>query len=295
MRMWVAVVLVLLLTSMCWGGSAEIAETSLTTFRITSAEIHLQIIAVNQRNQPVTELSTRDFELLRDGHSVQQVVSFERQHQAPLSALVLTDVSDSMTPGIALERQAGEWLRANSSTANDHVRFFDFGLDVRDSANGKGHNDYMTSLYDSAVQIIPRIAYDSGGVGRRAVILLSDGGDNSSLHSLEDVIRLAQKYDVAIYAITAKPNRKQNVAEDVLTAMTANTGGRFYQVRNAREMQAAIAEVSDELRNGYEIVLRADAEAGTHRLAIRSRSKLRFFYRTAYYQPEESREVASAE
>jgi hypothetical protein len=61
-------------------------------------------------------------------------------------------------------------------------------------------------------------------------------------------------------------------------------------------MQAAISEINDELRNGYELIFRPDEKgAGTHHLSIRTRSKLRFFYRTAYFQPAAGMQIASAE
>jgi hypothetical protein len=217
---------VLLICSFARAASPEAnGDTGIPTFSITSAEVHVSISAVDQRNQPVSELSANDLVMLREGHPVERVVSFGKQHQTALSAFVLKDVSDSMRPGISLNRDAIKQLQAAVNAAQDHLALFDFGFDVRTSGDPNRDNDHLTSLYDSAVEIIPRIAYESSSTGRRALILPSDGGDNSSLHSLREVITLAQKYDVTIDAVTAHPNRKQFLEADLCA--TTHVGNRW--------------------------------------------------------------------
>jgi len=262
----------------------NLSDTGLTTFRVTAGEVHVAISAVESRSEAAGELSASDFILLRDGRPVEQIVSFRRCAQMPVSALVLTDVSESMRPGLKLERDAAQWLKANSDTDRDHLRFLDFGMEVGPTEKRVG--THLTSLYDSLLMTLAEVT--SEGAGRRALILMSDGDDNSSYHGLEDVITIAQKFDVAIYAITAHPSRKQYVAEDILQTLTAETGGRFFQVRNTRQMEEALSAIRAELTNGYELVFRSNSmQPGMHQLAIKPMSaKLRFFYRTAYFQPD---------
>ena len=304
MRTWAALFFTLSLSFLTTKISAGTTEASsdpgVPIYRVTSSEVHVAITAVTDHNLAVNDLSASDFVLLRDGRPVEQVVAFEKHHQASLSALVLSDVSDSMLPGLAMERSAAQWLQTNSDADHDRLVFFDFGTEVSALKASDPHKDHLTSLYDAALKTIPQIALNGAmaGNGRRALILLTDGDDNSSLHGLDDVIACAQKYDVAIYAITARPSKKQFVEVSVLERLTGETGGRFYQVRNPRQMDAAISEVNDELRNGYELVFRPDvASPGDHQLEIRSSNrKLRFHYRTGYYQPAtRSVEVASSE
>jgi von Willebrand factor type A domain len=281
-----SVFLFFLLITTCnlWAASPENGtDPGVTTFRVTSGEVHVAISAVTNRNQPVPDLSANDFVLLRDGQPVEQITSFARE-QTPVSALVLTDVSESMQPGLTLERSAAQWLQENSNPNRDHLQFLDFGLEVEPTARQTG--SHLTSMYDSLVKTLPQVA--TQGSGRRALILLSDGDDNSSFHALPDVIEAAQKFDVAIYAVTAHPSRKQYIAEDVLNTLATETGGRFYQVRNAREMQSALSAIREQLTNGYDLVFRPDSTSpGVHQLAIQPlNTKLKFFYRTAYFQPE---------
>ncbi|MGZ4787222.1 MAG: VWA domain-containing protein [Terriglobales bacterium] len=269
-------------------------DVSLPTFRITTAEVHIAFTAAREKNRAVTDLSATDFQLLRDGRPVDDIVSFEPYADAPLSALVMVDVSDSMLLGLSLERAASQWLQANSDASRDRLSFVDFGAEVQPDKTVPESKRHLTSVYDALMETMPNFARNSGG--RRSLILLTDGIDNYSLHSLNDVIAAAERYDIAVYAITAHPGKKQFYRPDILTKLCEETGGRYYEVRKADAMLYAIAQINDELRNGYEVVFRpGSAGAGVHQLAIRSTHRqLRFSYRAAYFQPAAvSDEIAS--
>lgn len=280
-----AVAVTCLLISMKASGAAPdgVATTSLTTFRVTSAEVHLTFTAARAKNLAVSNLSASDFVVLRDGSPIDQIVSFQPYHEAPLSVLVLSDVSDSMVKGIPLERVASQWLRSSSDPSRDRLLFLDF--DDQLQGNRSRVSGHMTSLYDALIETLPRIA--ANGIGRRALILLSDGVDNDSYHSLTEVITTAQRFDVAIYAITAHPGKKQFYQADVLQVLCGETGGRFYEVRKPEAMTSAIAEINDELRNGYELIFRPEhVKPGMHQISIRPNQRgMHFYYRSAYFQP----------
>ena len=135
------------------------------------------------------------------------------------------------------------------------------------------------------METLPTI--DRNSNGRRALILFTDGDDNYSYHSLGDVIARAQRFDVAIYAVTAHPGKKQYFRPEVLQKLCDETGGKYYAVRKLAEMQSAISQIDYDLRNDYELVFRpGSASAGLHQLTIRpAHDDLRFFYRSAYFQP----------
>lgn len=268
-------------------------DTSIPTFRVTAAEVHVTFTVAREKNHAVTDLSASDFRVLRDGHPVEQIVSFEPIARAPLSALVLTDISDSMLPGLPLERLASEWLLANSNASRDQVTVMDFGDELETNQHPRSAHRHLTSLYDALMEALPTLA--SYGRGRRALILLTDGIDNYSLHSLNEVIAVAQRYDVAVYAVTAHPGKKQYYRPDVLQHLCDETGGRYYDVRKPNEMTNAMAQINDELRNGYEVVFRPGLSgAGMHQLAIEStQRRLKLFYRSAYFQPALTEEVAA--
>ncbi len=258
-------------------------EIATPTFRVTTAEVHLTLSAVREKSEPVTDLSAYDFQVLRDGREVSEIVSFEPIDNAPLSAVLLTDVSESMLKGLPMERAGAAWIKANFNGSQDHLLFIDFGAEPESGRHSA--NPHLTSLYDALLDTLPRL--QSCGARRRAVILLTDGEDNYSLHTISDVISAAQRYDIAIYAITAHPSRKQYYRPDVLQTLSEQTGGRYYDVRKQEQMAAAMAEITNELRHGFELVFRPGTTTpGLHQVAIRPRNKnLRIFCRSAYYQP----------
>jgi len=258
-------------------------EVATPTYRITTAEVHLTLTAVQQQNRAMTNLSVSDFQVLRDGHAVNEIVSFESLENVPLSALVMTDISDSMLKGLPMERQATDWLKLNADASRDHLSFIDFGAEPE--SGRQRANPHLTSLYDALLETLPKLP--SYGAGRRSLILFTDGEDNYSLHTLGDVISAAQRYDIAIYAITAHPSKKQSYRPDELQSLCEQTGGRYFDVRKLEQMTAAVEEIASELRHGYEIVFRPETStAGLHEIAIRPRTKgLRIFCRSAYYQP----------
>jgi hypothetical protein len=281
----VAVAAALLVSVTVWAaGPGPDPSPSMTTFRVTTAEVHITFTADTDKNQPITNVAPSDFVLLRDGAPVKSIVGFRSYDSEPASVLVLTDVSDSMLPGLQINRAAAEWLRQHSDSSADHLSFVDFGSKV-ETDHASFNDRHMTSLFDALVQTLPSLrATDSR---RRAVLLLTDGLDNDSYHGLLDVIALAQRNDIAVYCITAHPSKKQFYRPDLLQALSEETGGRYYAVTKPQAMLSTIADIDNDLHSGYELIFRPDAAtAGLHQLSIRpNRPHVHFFYRSAYFQP----------
>lgn len=287
-------VTLLLVPAMLWGAAPEAnAPDSLPTFRITTAEVHVDFTAVRNKNQVVNNLSPSDFKLLKDGRTVDQV-SLEKYDDAPISALVLTDVSDSMTKAIPMERASADWLRSKTNPTKDRLSFADFGEGLETQRKPSSIGGHLTSVYDALFETL--MGFGSESSTRREIILLTDGIDNNSLHSLPEVITLAQRFDIALYAITAHPGKNQFYRPDLLRYLCEQTGGKYYEARKLEGMLTGTAAILDELRNGYEVVFRPDATSGMHAIALRpNQPGLRFYYRAAYFQPETPDEVASGE
>ncbi|HVZ19216.1 MAG TPA: hypothetical protein VG897_19005, partial [Terriglobales bacterium] len=236
-------------------------------FRVTSAEVHLTFTAARDKNQLARDIARGDFQILRDGRQIEDIVSFSPYNDGALSTLVMVDVSDSMLPGLSLERAASQWLQSNSDAARDRVSFLDFGNDVQPDNKLPISKRHLTSLYDALMEVLPKFARLTSG--RRSLILMTDGIDNYSLHSLYEVIAMAQRYDIAVYAVTAHPDKKQFYRADVLELLCNETGGRYFEVRKTDAMIAAVSQITQELRNGYDVVFRPDsATAGMHEVSI---------------------------
>jgi Ca-activated chloride channel family protein len=101
---------------------------------------------------------------------------------------------------------------------------------------------------------------DPSQLRRRAVVLLSDGEDTASLVSDEQVLELAKKSEINIYAISLRPNRPQDrtrqafsQAEYLLTSLTRETGGRVYFPASLSELDAVYDRIAEELRTLYSV------------------------------------------
>ncbi len=279
----------LIMTASAWAAGPNPIPTGITpTFRVTAAEVHITFTAAGDRNQQLTDLSRSDFLLLRDGAPVDSIVSFRNYNNQPLSVLVLTDVSDSMQPALRMNRLATEWLRQHSDAGTDKLAFLDFGAEV-EKEGASFHNRHMTSLFDALMETVPSLRRNDSQ--HHALILLTDGVDTYSFHGLQDVITIAQRYDVSIYAVTAHPEKKQYYSAEILHKLCEATGGRYYDVRKPDALISAMSDMEQELRSGYEVVFRPDANAGVHRLKIESHDRrAQFYYRSAYFQPPAPRD-----
>jgi hypothetical protein len=259
-------------------------DTPLTTFRVESAEVHIAFSAVDKKHRPVTELSAADFTLLRDGHPLNQQVQVERRQDAPIIAVVMTDVSDSMIKALPMARNSWQWMNSNLLRNDDQISYFDFGAQLTHANEKQPSEGRLTSFNDCLLSAIPRVSQNPAG--RRAIIMFTDGGDTASLHPLQDAINLAIEQDIAVYAI-ATWKFKIKYDDETLNYLTSSTGGRFFEVRDQKEMVAALQQIAQELRNGYEVVFRADKDrGGMHRITMQATDRhMRFFHRTAYFQP----------
>ena len=117
-----------------------------------------------------------------------------------------------------------------------------------------------TSLYNAVYVALSDLrtvrAASTEDIRRQAIVLLSDGEDTSSLVEYEEVLTLAKKSEVIVYAIglrsrTDTPTRGWNEAEFVLKSLAQETGGQWFFVDDVNALEAIYAQIADELANQY--------------------------------------------
>lgn len=284
MRLMIVALLSLLFTPLARSAAPEASlDPSLPKYRVEAAEVHIGMTATDQQNLPVSDLSPADVTVLQDGQPL-PIISLEQREEVPIAAAVLTDSSESMGKSVAMARESWQWMNRNMVREEDKVTFLDFDDALLRPAGNKRSGVYLTCLYDSLVRIMPKI--HGMGEARRALIMFTDGVDNASYHGLQDVIEAAMADNVAIYAIsTTKFKVRYNGA--LLEKLTRATGGRFFSIDNTDQMIFALKLIEQDLRNGYDVIFRADKNrGGLRKLAIKSaRRDLRFTHQAAYYQP----------
>jgi VWFA-related protein len=89
--------------------------------------------------------------------------------------------------------------------------------------------------------------------GRRIVVVFSNGPDNSSVVSPEDVAELAQSAGVSVYMISTQEAKLEPISTAVFDRMTAATGGKAYFAKSWRDERRAFASIKDDLAHLYSL------------------------------------------
>ncbi len=132
---------------------------------------------------------------------------------------------------------------------------------------------------------------------RRAIIIVSDGGDNHSRATRADIQRMAREADAQVYALGTyeAPEIRQRTAEELtgpelLTEISEQTGGRSFAVKKPSDLKEAAIRIGIELRDQYLIAYRPsnDDWNGTYRrITVESAfPQLRLYWRHGYYAAE---------
>lgn len=299
--------LFLLLTFPC-AGLAQTPSPRTPTFGVEIEVINLTVSVTDSRSRYVTDLKDLDFAVFEDG--VRQDLSIFRHEDIPISMALVIDTSASMDEKLATAQQAAirfvKTLRPQDQAQvmqfNDRTTVLqDFTpnhekLDEairRTEASGPTalHNALYVSLKDLAKQ------KKAGELRRRAVVLLSDGEDTASLVNDEQVLELARKTEIAIYAISLRPsrvperNRQQfSQATHLLTALSRETGGQVFFPNSLSELDTVYDRIAEELRTQYSLGyvssnVRRDGK--WRRVVVRAptREGLTIRHKIGYYAP----------
>ncbi len=218
--------------------------------------VSLSPIVTDSSGNYVKGLAKDDFGLLVDGRP-QEIETFEATNSA-LSVVLVLDVSASMALKLREARSAAlEFLSALKpgdraavlTFASNVVGFTPFSTDrsAARTALEEARVSGETALYDAAAVALRRLREQAG---RRAVVLFTDGEDNRSRLTSEQVVDLARANEASVFAVA------QGVAEAKqllrgLTRLTEETGGRSWSISSIRNLPGVFAQVVKELESQY--------------------------------------------
>lgn len=276
-------------------------------FRSGVDVVGMHVTVTDDARRFVRDLDQRDFLVVEDGRP-QQVTFFHTQ-RLPLALAVLIDTSASMDQHmLAAQEAAAAFVRELGPTDVAAIIDFDSRVEVRqaftsdqrllDAAIRATRAGGATALFN-AVYIALKELNKTGSLGatpepqRRAIIVLSDGEDTSSLLGFEEVLDLASRSDVAIYAIgllqETGPGRESSGAPFVLRRLAERTGGQAFFPRELRELSGVYGAITAELSNQYYLAYESDnprQDGGYRRLAVRvDRPGVVARARPGYYAP----------
>jgi Ca-activated chloride channel family protein len=307
MKLWIAV---------CLAAMLCLAQTE---FR---ADVHLVNIGFSvrdSRGKLVTGLTQDDVEVLEDGVP-QKIAFFAKSEDVPLTLGLVVDISGSQGSFLKPHERDLRTFLDSAITAKDrafltcfanHIRLVaDFSTPAHDLAKALAGYDHVkdataypelgpkeirtagTAFYDaiyfSSVQMLARVEG-----GRRALIVFSDGEDNSSAHHMLDAIEAAQTNNVLLFCVRYTEVKKDErltarnkYGMSVMARIAKETGGADYDARE-KGLADNFKEIGEQLRSAYELGYHSSntrADDTFHKISIRAKdASLAVRAKTGYY------------
>lgn len=235
-------------------------------FRAKVKLVRLIVTVKNPAGQPIGTLQKSDFQIIDSG--VPQTVNvFEHSTAQPLSVAVLIDISGSTAKDLQYEvNSVQRFLKTLFGEGNmeDRAALYSFNYEVTRLVNfsrrlerfkkplGNLRPEAGTSLYD-AVYLAAQDLEDR--IGRKVVIVVTDGGDTTSTHKFREALQQVHMSDAVVYPILVVPiggETGRNVAgENALEMFAQGTGGRVFLPRGAVELDKSFAQILTDLRTQY--------------------------------------------
>ena len=275
--------------------------------RINTTLVLIPVTVTDPLNRFVTGLEKENFKLAED--KVDQNITSFSSEDAPISVGVIFDCSGSMSNKMDKSRQA---VAQFFKTANPEDEFFlvqfnnnaqmvqTFTHNLEEIQNrltftqAKGQTALLDAIYMGLHEM------KKAQNPRKALLVISDGGDNNSRYTATEVKNLVKEADVQIYAIGiyemgSSRGRTPEEANGpgLLTEITEPTGGRQYEVDNINELPDVANKIGVELRNQYILgyAPKNQERDGKYRrvqvkiIQPRGLPPLRAYWRTGYYAP----------
>jgi Ca-activated chloride channel family protein len=274
--------------------------TGQSTISVRTELVVLPVRVTDAHGNFVSGLSQQDFQVYEDGR-LQKVSIFQRG-DTPVTVGLVVDHSRSMGPELP-DVAAAVSAFAQSSNPQDEMFVVDFNDQVWfQLLGGKPFTNDGTELEKavSAVTARGRTAlYDAVAEGlnhlrlgqwdKKALIIVSDGGDNASAHTYSQILALAQRSQTLIYAIGMEGALDQDENPDVLKRLCKNTGGIAYFAGPSVHVNDISTQIARDLREQYTLGFAPEHTSNAHsfrkievKVAASGRGKLHVRSRPGY-------------
>jgi Ca-activated chloride channel family protein len=239
------------------------AASSQQTISIEATLVVLPVRVTDAKGDFVSGLVQDDFRVYEDGRP--QSVTFFAQEDTPVTVGLVVDHSRSMGPKLPAVAAAVSAF-AQSSNAKDEMFVVDFSDNVSvELPGGKPFSNNpvelakavsavsalgMTALYDAVAEGLKHLQL--GSSDKKALLIVSDGGDNASRRKYADVLEFAHRSKAVIYAIgLVGSNEEENPG--VLRRLCKDTGGLVFFPAEGQSVSEISASIARDLRDQYTI------------------------------------------
>jgi Ca-activated chloride channel family protein len=224
------------------------------------------VTVVDSTNRPVIDLPEQNFSLLEGG--VQQKIQYFSREDAPISVALILDFSGSMHNKVEYELEAVDQFFQYANPEDDYyiITVSDRPALVADASQSTNtilahlaatEPHGMTALYDSIYLGVNKLR--SARYKRRAMVIVSDGGDNRSRYNLKEIKSMLAESDVLTYSIGIFDDIpiplfktiEERLGRKWLDDVTRVSGGRNIPADDRRQIPQISALISRELRTQY--------------------------------------------
>ena len=259
------------------------AHAQSTVFRSASSElVVLPVVVTDKQGRYVADLATQNFAVFDNGRRVP--IQLFSNEDTPVTIGLVIDASGSMRPKIG-EVVAATMAFARASNPDDELFAVYFNDDVAEatkrdepflkagdlpaleSAITSIRPDGRTALYDGLMRALDHLS--QGSRARKALIVISDGGDNASDAKQDDVLKRARYSNAAIYTVGLFDDDDGDKNPRVLKALAQTTGGERFLPRSPGELLRVCSRIAREIRSGYTIgYVPPDRDGAFHRVRV---------------------------
>ena len=284
---------------------AQIGSVSdpVTTLTVGTRVVEIAAVVKGKDGTPRGGMTRDDFVLKQDGKE-EPIRYFSQGSELPLTLALLVDTSGSQRSFIGDEVRASDvFFETMLERKEDRAMLVQFDtrvLQLRGMTNSAGalHLSLLnlgsqpataggTLLNDAVVSVAKNFLAKE--TGRKAMVILSDGGDNGSQASVAQAVEQAQRGDVQIYAIlysawegfgggapvAGRPGG-QDPGQGLLQKLAESTGGRVYTVSRTLGLREIYADIASDLRLQYEVGYTPPADVqpnSYHKLELKAKDK----------------------
>jgi len=239
------------------------AQDGTALFKADVRLVHVMATVRDGMGRLVGNLRKEDFEITERGEP-QHIAIFQRESDLSLSIALLIDASLSTAKELEFETASAIGFLGSVLGPSDRAAIYRFARDVQEitrySANLKILEKAIrgirpsggTSLYD-ALYLASRELQKREG--RKAIVVITDGGDTTSRQGFHEALRAVHLADAALYSIAVIPipgeSGRNTGGEHALISLSQATGGAFYSQYSTTDLETAFARIEEELRTQY--------------------------------------------
>ena len=300
----------LLAAALCAGQTAPPAapasappspEEPVTTLKVSTRIVEISAVVKTKDGEARGGMTKDDFVLKQDGRE-EPIHYFSQGSELPLTFALLVDTSGSQRTFIGDEVQASDiFFETMLGRREDRAMLVQFDAHIQQL---RGMTSSADALHLALLGLGPHASTMGGTLlndavftvsknvlaretGRKAIVILSDGGDNGSLHSVEQAVEQAQRGDVQIYSIlysawegfsgsTAGRAPQANPGLGILQKLSESTGGRVFTVSRTLSLREIFTRIGQDLRLQYEVGYTPPPDLqpnSYHKLELKARDK----------------------